>query len=127
MVVYSELQMIFWFFSRELRFDHGAMQLLLVLALILAIAPTAHGTCAYVQDDLNDCPSAPAPGLPSGWPTDPGGTRCVPRPAGWSADGVNRSAELTAHTFVPFNDTYGNLVPNVCPQYKDVCCTNYQM
>jgi hypothetical protein len=90
-----------------------------LIALALAITPTASATCAFVQDDLNDCPAI--------WPTDPAGTRCVPRPAGWSADGVNRSAELTAHTFVPFNDTFGNPVPNVCPQYKDVCCSDYQM
>jgi hypothetical protein len=96
------------------------MQQPLLLLLLAALqAPLARSGCAFVQDDLASCPNA--------WPTDPAGTRCVPRPAGWSGDGANRSAELVAHTFVPFNDSYGNPVPNVCPQYPDVCCTDYQM
>jgi hypothetical protein len=92
---------------------------LLLLALAL---PSARSRCAFVQDDINDCP------LP--WPTDPAQTRCVPRPAGWSDDGTDRSAELHAHTFVPFNNTPGDpttYVPNVCPQFPEVCCSNYQM
>ena len=95
---------------------------LAALALLLSL-PTARSGCAFVQDDLMDCP------LP--WPTDPAGDRCVPRPAGWSEDGVNRSAELLPHTYVPFNYTYPDgttkLIPSMCPQYADVCCTNYQM
>ena len=92
---------------------------LLLLALAL---PSARSRCAFVQDDINDCP------LP--WPTDPAQTRCVPRPAGWSDDGTDRSAELHAHPFVPFNNTPGDpttYVPNVCPQFPEVCCSNYQM
>ena len=91
--------------------------------LLLTLAfPSVHSRCAIVQDDINDCP------LP--WPTDPAQTRCVPRPAGWSADGTDRSAELHAHTFVPFNNTPGDpttYVPNVCPQFPEVCCSDYQM
>jgi hypothetical protein len=94
----------------------------LAALLALALPAATRSRCAVVQDNINDCP------LP--WPTDPAQTRCVPRPAGWSEDGTNRSAELQPHTFVPFNNTPGDpttYVPNVCPQYPEVCCTDYQM
>ena len=93
---------------------------MLIRALAVAALPVlAHGACAFVEDDLNDCPLT--------WQTDPAGTRCVPRPAGYSDDGINRSAELTAHPYVPFNNSFGDLIINLCPQYENVCCTDYQM
>jgi hypothetical protein len=105
---------------------------MLSIISFLCFAPVlASGSgCSFVQDDINSCPLANGCNDPScgTWPTDPDQLRCVPRPAGYNKDGINRTSELVAHTYVPFVDpNTQELVPNVCPQYKDVCCSNVQM
>jgi hypothetical protein len=107
------------------------MALILLRSILLLFAPVlARGGCAFTQDDINTCPLVNGCNDPScgTWPTDPQQTRCVPRPVGYNKDGINRTSELMPHTYVPFVDpNTGELVPNVCPQYKDVCCSNVQM
>jgi hypothetical protein len=94
---------------------------LLCLLCLLCLVDRSSSSCAVVQDDPADCPET--------WPVGPDGSTCVPRPAGYNGDGTNRDSELEPHPYVPFPDPYnpGGLVPNICPQYPDVCCSNNQM